>query len=92
MLTHTIRAIRDLCVRRFSVKYIQDLHQKYRFFLQSMYTAVKSQRVLKKKLKAGKLTQVDYDKKLKDIIEGMVEDLRDVSCILVEKLVALCVS
>ncbi|KAL3595761.1 hypothetical protein FPOAC2_10124 [Fusarium poae] len=79
MLMDDISAIRDLCTRRFSVKYIQDLHLKYRSFLQSMYTAVKTDRVLKKKMKAGKITQDDYEQRVGDVIEGIVEDLKN-SC------------
>ncbi|KAL6915004.1 hypothetical protein FSST1_012764 [Fusarium sambucinum] len=70
-------AIRDLCARRFSVKYIQDLHVKYRSFLQSMYTAVKTDRVMKKKQRAGTITQEDYNQRMKDVIEGIAEDLKD---------------
>ncbi|EON99518.1 hypothetical protein UCRPA7_4956 [Phaeoacremonium minimum UCRPA7] len=76
-LTDNISAIRDLCARRFSVKYIQDLHQKYRSFLQSMYTAVKTDRVIKKKLRMGKITQKDYEERMKDVIEGIAEELKD---------------
>ncbi|KAI8412450.1 hypothetical protein FOFC_05707 [Fusarium oxysporum] len=75
--TSASSAIRDLCARRFSIKYIQDLHQNYRSFLQSIYTVVKTDRVIKKKLKIGKITQADYDQRMKDVIEGIAEDLQD---------------
>jgi hypothetical protein len=60
--------------------YIQDLHQKYRSFLQSKHMAVKADRVIKKKLKTGKIIQEQYGERMKDVIDGIVEDLKDVSC------------
>lgn len=55
-----------------------------------MYTVIKTDRVMKKKLKQNKVTQEDYNTRMSDIIEGIVEDLKNVSCELNRKPVTSC--
>jgi hypothetical protein len=76
-------AIKDLCMRRFIVPLVKSLHSVYQNMLGNAKNFIAKQDYYNKHLDQGKIAQETYDKKIKQIVEDAIEDMKDVSLVII---------